>query len=232
LFKGLEFIDCTSAVSAGIIPKIGSKIEHDLLNRLEIDPTLSTYLIDNDEKYTINDNNIIWYHNAPQYWIRAMNFIPEFHSKNDKISSHVKKIYVKDHKNRNSIIAILNSSLFYWFFIIRSDCRDLNSREINNFRINLEKIDSSSCNLLNQYTTELMEDLKLHSEKKVIVNKNTGTVAYQEFYPKYSKPIIDKIDEILSNYYGLTEEQKKFIINFDLRFRMRENSKIDKLKND
>jgi hypothetical protein len=51
----------------------------------------------------------------------------------------------------------------------------------------------------------------------------TGTVGYQEFYPKYSKPIIDKIDELLSNHYRLTEEQKKFVINFDLRFRMGEN---------
>jgi hypothetical protein len=43
----------------------------------------------------------------------------------------------------------------------------------------------------------------------------------QVFYPKHSKPIIDKIDSVLAEHYKLDEHQKEFIINFDLQFRRR-----------
>ena len=39
------------------------------------------------------------------------------------------------------------------------------------------------------------------------------------FYPKFSKHIIDKIDDILANYYGF-KLTKSFIESFDEQFRM------------
>ena len=42
----------------------------------------------------------------------------------------------------------------------------------------------------------------------------------QCIYPKYSKPIIDEIDCILSRHYGFTEEELDFIINYDIKYRM------------
>ena len=47
-----------------------------------------------------------------------------------------------------------------------------------------------------------------------------GKVVYDEYYPKYSKPIIDKIDELLAKHYGFTEEELDFIINYDIKYRM------------
>lgn len=217
LFNNLQFVDCTKTVVPGIIPKISTKIELDLLLRLRKEPPLSTYLVNEGSK-----SKIIWYHNAPQYWIRAMNFIPTFEGKSADISSHVKKLYANDSKKRDQIISVLNSSLFYWFFVISSNCRDLTQREISNFNIDLDNMSSSNGALLMKYCAELMEDLKKHSIIKKTTYKKTGTVIYQEFYPKHSKPIIDKIDDVLANHYGLTEEQKQFVKTFDERFRMGE----------
>lgn len=33
-------------------------------------------------------------------------------------------------------------------------------------------------------------------------------------------PIIDEIDELLAKYYGFTEEEPDFIINYDIKYRM------------
>jgi hypothetical protein len=35
-----------------------------------------------------------------------------------------------------------------------------------------------------------------------------------------SKPIIDEIDYVLAQYYGFTDEELDFIINYDIKYRM------------
>ncbi len=43
---------------------------------------------------------------------------------------------------------------------------------------------------------------------------------YQRFTPKLAKPIFDEIDTVLARYYGFTEEELDFIINYDIKYRM------------
>ena len=44
---------------------------------------------------------------------------------------------------------------------------------------------------------------------------------------KKSKPIIDKIDELLAKHYGFTEEELEFIINYDIKYRMGDELNAD-----
>ena len=48
----------------------------------------------------------------------------------------------------------------------------------------------------------------------------TGNVEFQRFFPQKSKPILDKIDCILAQHYGFTQEELDFIINYDIKYRM------------
>ena len=48
----------------------------------------------------------------------------------------------------------------------------------------------------------------------------TYKVVYDEFYPRHSKHIIDKIDRVLAEHYGFTDEELGFIINYDIKYRM------------
>ena len=50
--------------------------------------------------------------------------------------------------------------------------------------------------------------------------KNQGIVRFAQFYPKFSKSIIDEIDKVLAKHYGFTEEELDFIINYDIKYRM------------
>jgi len=67
-------------------------------------------------------------------------------------------------------------------------------------------------------------DLKNHAYRKECNYKATGKVIYDEFYPKYSKPIIDEIDRVLAKHYGVTDEELDFIINYDIKYRMGRDS--------
>jgi hypothetical protein len=93
-------------------------------------------------------------------------------------------------------------------------------REIVNFPIGLERIGEKGKQRLSDLSHKLMTDLKKNKERKEAQYQATGAVAYDEFYPKYSKPIIDAIDRELGAHYGLSEEELDFIINYDIKYRM------------
>ena len=74
---------------------------------------------------------------------------------------------------------------------------------------------------LSIYGNELFKDYERNKYTKSTHYKTTGNdVVYDEYYPKLSKPIIDKIDKVLAKHYGFTEEELDFIINYDIKYRM------------
>ena len=66
---------------------------------------------------------------------------------------------------------------------------------------------------------KLMADLAANSvERRMKFSHDTLTV--QCIIPKLSKAIIDEIDGSLAMYYGFTDEESNFIINYDSKYRM------------
>ena len=114
----------------------------------------------------------------------------------------------------------MNSSLFYWWFLLLSDCRHLNLREIKNFPLGLARMENTAKLQLAQLTDELMDSFRRHSQRRETHYQTTGRVIYDEFDQKPSKPIIDKIDRVLAEHYGFTDEELDFIINYDIKYRM------------
>lgn len=218
LFSLLQFYDVVDMIQPGVIPKIGQEVGANILNKMKHFPAMGTSM-------TRTSSHIVYFHNAPQYWIRAMNFEPYFWNERDgeKLSTQIKAIYFKSRLESKVVTAILNSSLFYWWFIIRSDGRHLNKREIVNFPIGLPAMDESTKRTLAYLTHKLMDDFKSHAKRKTAYYKTTGRVEYDEFYPRFSKHIIDEIDRQLAIHYGFTSEELDFIINYDIKFRMGES---------
>jgi len=72
---------------------------------------------------------------------------------------------------------------------------------------------------LSKLVKEFLVDLR-HNAKKVAYNKNNGITEYEQYFPRYSKHIIDEIDKVLAKHYGFTEEELDFIINYDIKYRM------------
>ena len=151
-----------------------------------------------------------------------MDFAPYFWNERDgeQISTHVKPLYLATELDATITGATLNSSLFYWWFVILSNCRDLTLREIKNFPIAVDQMDDVIKQRLSVVFEDLMQDLKHHAQRKETNYQTTGRVIYDEFYPRYSKPIIDEIDRLLAQHYGFTAEELDFIINYDIKYRM------------
>ena len=118
------------------------------------------------------------------------------------------------------MIAVLSSSLFFWYFILTTNCRDLNPVDLEEFPFDLAVLSENDNQQLTQMCSKLMSDYEAKSQLKEKTSTLTGEIVYQEFYPRESKPIIDEIDKVLAKHYGFTEEELDFIINYDIKYRM------------
>lgn len=216
LFAVTEYVDITQISFQNSIPKMHSEIEQNLWKKMAQFSTLETHISKRRASHTI------YFHDSPGYWIRAMDFVPYFWNESDGegISTHVRPLHLTTELGTIVVAATLNSSLFYWWYVILSDCRSLTSREIRSFPIGVDKMETSVEQNLSVVSADLMEDLKHHSQRKERYQRLTGLVVYDEFYPRHSKSIIDKIDQMLAEHYGFTDEELDFIINYDIKYRM------------
>ena len=216
LFDKLSFSNISGhpEVPRGSIPKIGQEIGLRILERAESYSSLETALL--------SGRGHVYFHNAPQYWVRAMDFVPYFWNERDgeQISTQVKSLSLPTEIDASVTVAALNSSLFYWWFLILSDCRHLNMREIENFPLGLDRMDAATKARLCKLTSRLIGNFNQNKKRKETRYKTTGMVIYDEFNQKPSKPIVDEIDRVLAEHYGFTDEELDFIINYDIKYRM------------
>ncbi len=136
------------------------------------------------------------------------------------MSSKENHLYFQEERARNIGISILSSSLFYWYYILTTNCRDLAPSVLYEFPINLTQLSATHANELESLCKKLMVDYRENSQLKEQTSSRTGQIIYQEFYPRLSKDIIDDIDRVLAKHYGFTDEELDFIINYDIKYRM------------
>ena len=137
-----------------------------------------------------------------------------------KETSELKTLFYATSKLKDSALSTYCSTLFFWYFSIVSDCRNLNKREVFSFPMDLDLIKSSNADKLSKLSKILMNDMQINSTMKKLSYKKQGDLIVQIFAPRLSKPIIDKIDTVLAQHYGFTEEELDFIINYDIKYRM------------
>ena len=79
--------------------------------------------------------------------------------------------------------------------------------------------------------TALSEKVEKDYESKartlVMNNKKTGRIELQSLSPAKSKSIIDQVDEVLAELFGLSPEQTDLIINYDIKYRMGQSADDD-----
>jgi len=216
LFDNISYVDATGHVSPGRIPKLGQEIETDILDKLRANKPLAHYL---DKEPS---DCVIYYHNAPRYWIRAMDFLPYFKNERDHatVSNHYKSLYATNKEYASAIRGIMNSSLFYWYFVTHSNGRDLVEDLITSFPCSLALMDEQVLQSLETICDELMGDYRKNAVRKETYYQSTGRVVYDEFHPGKSKHIMDRIDDVLAQHYGFTEEETEYIKEFSITFRL------------
>jgi len=168
-----------------------------------------------------------------QYFIQFFEQAPRIYNVQDELQppSELKEICFNDAKQKNIALAALNSSLFFWFFITFSDCRNVNTREIVKFPIDLDSFDRESSDELERLGKVLMGDLQQNAIFQSRNDKRAGQLRIESFQPRLSKNIIDEIDQVLARYYQFSPAQTDFVLNYDIKYRMgREESEDEPIQ--
>jgi len=217
LFPQIRYVEDTarSVLLAGVLPKIATATELNILARLAANRQLSTF-------FQKRAAHVVYYTRKLRYFVQFYDFIPLIRNGQGQTlaPSELKELYLEDQVKRDIVIALLNSNLFFWFFNAFSDVRNVNRREIEHFRCSLDMIESTVARDLASLKQLLMVDFQAHA--KLLTNNygKFGILTIQTFQPRLSKPIIDEIDRVLARHYGFTDEELDFILNYDIKYRM------------
>ena len=215
LFKRINYNKLSSCVYDYVQAKTSIELENSILKKLKKQQALQFFM----EKES--SHRLFYRIGGGRYWKIFTSFSPKFIlNGKESTSSRENYLYFRNESDRDVAITLLSSSLFYWFFIMTTNCRDLNPSDLKNFPFTMPNKENSIHSELVQLSIELMKEYKNKSVLKEKVSQKTGNITYQEFYPRLSKPIIDEIDKVLAKHYGFTEEELDFIINYDIKYRM------------
>jgi hypothetical protein len=216
LFNKLIYTETTPFMKDGSIPKLQTEFEKDILQKvLSQRKTLAFYA-------RKNSSNLIYYTRKLSGFVQVLDHVPLIYDDEGlkREPSELKSIAFESAEIRDIFLSVLNSSLFYWFLTIYSDCRNLNKREIYTINFDFERATQNIIQNLSNLSRQLMRDLDDHSKMLEMKYEKQGKLRIQCFYPKHSKPIIDEIDRVLAQHYGFTPEELDYIINYDIKYRM------------
>ena len=216
LFHRIAYHFAVEKVKPHVIPKICSNTETSILAKLFLHVgNLQTHLLKR------SSSPIYYRTSGGRYWKIFTNFQPQFVlNGKESVSSKENYLYFEKVGVRDIGISVLSSSLFYWYYLLTTNCRDLAPSVLYEFPVNLTQLSTRHANELESLCKQLMADYKENSRLKEQTSSRTGEIIYQEFYPRLSKCVIDKIDCVLAEHYGFTDEELDYIINYDIKYRM------------
>ena len=212
LMYSIDYVEIPRYRTVVWAPKLGAEIESTLLEKcLRIKTVLKLFMAQSGSRV---------YHRTTGglYWKVFTDFPPTF-KVNGKLghSTRETSFSVETSEILKPVIAVLSSDLFWWWYTITTNCRDLNPYDIQNFPVPKSALHDPQ---LVELGETYLEDLQHNSKMQPRVQKTTGRTETQSFKIQKSKHIIDDIDRVLAKHYGFTDEELDFIINYDIKYRM------------
>jgi type I restriction-modification system DNA methylase subunit len=206
LIKKFRFIDAAGLGLPGRYAKISLPIEKRILKKLrKIKTTVGTLKQDEGQP--------IYYRvTGGEYYKTVTNYSTE--STQEKSITFRKKI-------ANTIGAILSSNLLWWYNQVYTRYPHWQSIELHSFPIPIDKLTPDIIRKIERLYEKYLKDI----ERNVVEHTTTEykhVTKYKEYKIRYSKHLIDAIDDLICPLYGLTDEETDFIKNYELSFRVDE----------
>ena len=211
IFKTISYTQI-SRLRNNIIPKVGSPLEVNLYKKIYDYNTLSSILSSSNTVY-----KMYYKRTGGLYWKIFTDYQPKlFLDGVETTSSKEEHVNFDKKELLNAAMTLLWSDLYWWWYQINSDVRNNNPSDLFSMPYVESYSKENTINSLNENLMKNLVDNAVWAERKF----NGSVSRYKSFIPKYSKPIIDKIDNVLAKHYGFTDEELDFIINYDIKYRM------------
>ena len=137
--------DDDARLVGGAIPKVSTPEELTILTVLSRQKPVASFLRRTSE-------HVIYYTRKLRYFVLFLDFVPGIRDQQgDELEpSELKELRVESARERDCLLAALNSGLFFWFFSVFSDVRNVNRREILAFRCSLDEISDETAEELSR----------------------------------------------------------------------------------
>src|SRR5262249_38885919 len=144
---------------------------------------------------------LVHYHRSPRYWVRGMDFAPYFKSPTRSRSvHHFRDLYFRDEAAGKVAAAVLNSSLFFLWFLAVGNGRNLTEADVDGFP--LGALAPDLCRRVARGFDRLMQDYRRGS----CIRRRTDC-EFQAFRPGRSKPLLSRRDRRFAGRYRLRAEE-------------------------
>ena len=184
------------------IPKLGNNMELSVFSKC-LASAFENNLYGSATAVQSGERNSVYLNMRNCFWIKAFSFNP---------GSSEYKHFVYSRNVVDFVRCVLNSSLFFFFWVAVSDCWHITAKELLMFR--LPRLDGVDTAIFTQLFMELEGRLE---ETKVYVGTKQTEYEYKH---KLCKDIIDKIDDAIAPIYGLTNLETEYIKSYILKYRM------------
>lgn len=195
LFNTVEVVK-NSFSTDQYIPKLGTINDINVYEKVIGNPEKLLDLLEE------NGDGAIYLNMRAAFWIKA--FI------NKHNGGEYRQYNCRNRDIANYVMCLLNSSLFWWYWIAVSDCWHITRKELIGFTVP-ENINFNKTNRL----AKQLED-KLEETKKFVGTKQTD----YEYKHKECVDEIHEIDDYINSLYGLTDDESLYIKNFAFRYRI------------
>jgi hypothetical protein len=216
LLQRMSYVGVPRKRSIFWVPKLSLEIERSILEKVTGVSTKISHFVSR------SDHRIYYRTTGGLYWKVFTDFAPAFKVNGvSGSSSRETHFSVALREHIKPIIGVLSSSLFWWWYTISSNLRDLNPADIQSFPVPVGALESLDVRKASEI---YLKGLSKNSTMLVREQKSTGRTETQSFKIQKCKPEIDEIDRLISSFYGLTNAELDFIINYDLKFRLGNDS--------
>lgn len=177
------------------IPKLGTELDTSVYMKLAAFETPIISLLE-------GGGPPLYLNMRATFWIKA--FL------NEHTGAEYKIFMCENQDYADFCMCLLNSSLFWWYWICVSDCWHITRKELFGFKVP-EIINFTEVNRLAAALENQLEETKLYV--------GTKQTAY-EYKHKACVDIIHQMDDYVNGLYGLTEEEGRYIKDFAYRYRI------------
>ncbi|MFN3653206.1 MAG: Eco57I restriction-modification methylase domain-containing protein [Armatimonadota bacterium] len=208
LFTRLRYVAASCWSRTGMPVKSGTPVAERIWTRLAAETeTLGGWVQPRGE-------HAVWLHDGPTYWVRALPFPPDPPGAS-RGSSHYHRLPVRSEDEALALATVLSSTLFYFFYKLVSNCRDLGRREWSAFPFRRPE---SGVGELAALGRQLAERLR-NTAEECTRRYPSGVVRYREYYPARARESLAAIDAALARHYGLSEDEERFLQGYRGEYR-------------
>ena len=219
LFENIKYVEFNNQKQNHIFPKLSNKVEKSIYLKVKDLKNIENYC--SDKK---TENKVYYRTTGGLYWKIFTVFQPIFFKNGVQTSSSREThLYLKTEKEMYVTFALLWSNFYWWWYIKNSNGRDNNPSDLKSLPMSDKILQDESLYTLGKELDENLIKNAIFKER----NHGNDNTKYQTFQPKLSKGVIDKIDILLGDLFGFSEEEKEYIINYDIKYRMGNETEED-----